>query len=260
MDEAGVVRRDWREKGVYELLETLYTEIWVYGIQAFYDPISEYAIPDAVVEKIQFTGYIPRRAPGKAAAHQIRREQGIGDREKLVVVTTGGGGDGHSLMDAYLSMLEFRAPAHSLKSVLITGPFMPRAQRDAINERARRLGIRTYRFYQEMENILAAADLVVSMGGYNTVCEILSQGTVSLIIPRETPRKEQLLRAQALHRNHLVDFISWEHVSPNSLHRKVHELLESPGPYRSAISQFRLTGLERMRQRIAGFRCASDPP
>jgi len=35
------------------------------------------------------------------------------------------------------------------------------------------------------------------MGGYNTVCEVLSHGTVSLIIPRETPRKEQLIRETA---------------------------------------------------------------
>ena len=91
MDEAAVVKRDWAEKGVYELLETLYSEIWIYGIQAFYDPIKEYAIQDALVGKIQFTGYIPRKAPGKDAVSQIRREQGVGDAEKLVVVTTGGG-------------------------------------------------------------------------------------------------------------------------------------------------------------------------
>jgi predicted glycosyltransferase len=254
MDEATVVKRDWAEKGVYELLETLYSEIWIYGIQAFYDPIREYAIQDALVGKIQFTGYIPRKAPGKDAVRQIRREQGVGDGEKLVVVTTGGGGDGHSLMDAYLTMLESRPPAHPVKSVLITGPFMPETHRRTINDRAQQLGIKTYRFYRKMEKILVAADLVVSMGGYNTVCEILSQGTVSLIIPRETPRKEQLLRAQVLHENNLVDFLPWDAVSPANLQAKIQGLLECPEPYRSAISRFELTGLERMRQRIAGFR------
>ena len=39
-----------------------------------------------------------------------------------------------------------------------------------------------------MEEILAAADVVVSMGGYNTVCEILSQGTVGADNPaRQSP-------------------------------------------------------------------------
>lgn len=254
MDEADVIRKDWDEKGVYGVLDTLYSEIWIYGIQKLYDPVKEYAIPDALIDKIQFTGYIPRKVPSKGAIRQIRKEQGVGKDEKLVVVTTGGGGDGYSLMHYYLSMLESAAPPYPVRSVLIMGPFMPREQREDINERAKRLGIKTYRFYRWMEKIQAAADLVVSMGGYNTVCEILSQGTVSLLIPRETPRKEQLIRAQALHREHLVDYIKWDAVSPQLLQEKVRALLECPESYQKAIGRFRLTGLERMRQRIVDFR------
>jgi predicted glycosyltransferase len=37
---------------------------------------------------------------------------------------------------------------------------------------------------------------VVAMGGYNTFCEILSWNKPALIIPRTTPREEQLIRAQ----------------------------------------------------------------
>ena len=44
--------------------------------------------------------------------------------------------------------------------------------------------------------------------GYNTVCEILTQQTVSLLIPRETPRLEQLIRTQAMAGRGLVDYIS----------------------------------------------------
>jgi predicted glycosyltransferase len=92
------------------------------------------------------------------------------------------------------------------------------------------------------------------MGGYNTICEILSQGTLSLVIPRETPRKEQLIRAQALHERQLVDFIPWREMSPSLLRRKILELLEHPQPYREAISRFQLTGLRFMRDRLAVFR------
>ena len=44
MDDAETVKKDWQEKGVYGLLDELYSEIWVYGKQDFYDPISEYDI------------------------------------------------------------------------------------------------------------------------------------------------------------------------------------------------------------------------
>jgi predicted glycosyltransferase len=104
-----------------------------------------------------------------------------------------------------------------------------------------------------MEEILAAADLVVSMGGYNTVCEILTPGTVSLLIPRENPRKEQLIRAKVLQSQNLADYIPWRDFSPQTLRRKIFALLERPESYHNSISRFRLTGLDVIRQRLRQF-------
>ena len=254
MDDAETVQKDWKKKGVYDILDQLYGEIWVYGLQEFYDPITEYAIPESISQKICFTGYIPRKVPGKKAIRKVKKEVGVRKGEKLVVVTTGGGGDGFAVMDKYLSMLENCPPAVSFKSFLITGPFMPRQERREIYRRARRLGAISSRFYSRMEEVQAAADLVISMGGYNTVCEILSQGTVSLIIPRETPRKEQLIRAQVLYKQNLVDYIPWPSVSTQILREKVSILLEHPEPYRQAITNFRMNGIETMRQRLDACR------
>ncbi len=253
MDDAATVQEDWKRKGIYEILNQLYSEIWVYGNKKFYDPIQEYAIPKRISEKMLFTGYIPRKVPDKKAVRQIRKEQGLAQDEKLVVVTTGGGGDGFAVMDTYLSMLESTLSPLPFKSVLITGPFMADRETKKVIERARRLGVRTYQFCRVMEKMLASADLVVSMGGYNTVCEILSQGTPALIIPREVPRKEQLIRAQVLYNHHLVDYIPWHSFSPINLQERVLAILERPEPYRDAISRFKLTGYEIMRRRLEAF-------
>ncbi len=254
MDDGPTVRKDWHEKGVYKILDELYSEIWIYGNQEFYDPVSEYAISEDVKSKMHFTGYIPRKIPSKEAVKNIRKENNLNEDEKLVVVTTGGGGDGFAVMDTYLSMLEStdRLP---FKSILITGPFMPKQERKKVFKRARRLGVRTYHFYRQMEKIFAAADIVVSMGGYNTLCEILSQGTLSLVIPRETPRKEQLIRAQTFQRQSLVEHIPWGNFSPDMLMQKLLAILENPRPYQEAISDFRLTGIEAMQKRLQEFRC-----
>jgi predicted glycosyltransferase len=109
-----------------------------------------------------------------------------------------------------------------------------------------------------MEEIMAAADLVVTMGGYNTICEVLSQGTLSLVIPRETPRKEQLLRARALHGQNLLDFIPWNMMSPLSLRSRIITLLEHPESYQQAINRFQLTGLKAMRERLDIFRTSEE--
>jgi predicted glycosyltransferase len=257
MDDRDTTRADWRKKDVYGILEKLYSEIWVYGNREFYDPIEEYAIPDSISRKIVFTGYIPRRVPPENAVHKIRREQGLENGEKLIVVTTGGGGDGYVVMDAYLSMLERETTPLPFKNVLITGPFMPKQQRSRVFKRARRLGIRTYHFYRNMEKLLAAADVAVSMGGYNTLCELLSIGTTALIIPRETPRKEQLIRARILHSQQLVDYVPWSRCNPDVLRQKVWALLENSAHYRRTISNFKLTGIDEMRKRLIVF-CNPD--
>ncbi len=254
MDDAQTVRSDWKEKGVYDILENLYSEIWVYGIREFYDPIREYAIPASISHKIHFTGYIPRKIPDNGAIRKAKKEQGIGKNEKMVLVTTGGGGDGYALTNAFLSMLESEPKPMPFKSVIITGPFMPIEERKEIFDRAKKLGVRTYRFYRWMEKIQAAADLVVCMGGYNTVCEVLSQKTISLLIPRETPRKEQLIRAQVFHRKNLVDYIPWQSCTPQKMREKILSLLEQPESLLQGISEFRLTGLETMSHQLHFFR------
>ncbi|MEW6218317.1 MAG: glycosyltransferase [Thermodesulfobacteriota bacterium] len=254
MDDAATVRQDWEDKKVYSALADLYSEIWVYGNRELYDPIVEYGIPEAVARKMIFTGYIPRKTPENDAVRRLKRDQGVANGERLVVVTTGGGGDGFAVMDTFLAMVEAAAGRLPFTSLLVTGPFMPRQERRDLAVRARRLGVRILPFVRHMEGLLAAAELVVTMGGYNTICEILTQGKPSLIIPRETPRREQLLRAQALKRQGLVDFIPWGECTPATMKEKILRILADPEPFRQAMARFPLTGLDVMRQRLALFR------
>ncbi len=254
MDSAETVKQAWKKKGVYEILDSLYSEIWVYGIREFYNPIKEYDIPDTVSKKIHFTGYIPRKKATPSAIRKIREDQHMGEDDKLIVVTAGGGGDGFAMVDKYLSMLETEVFPFRIKTILVTGPFMPEKKREEVVRRARQLKIKTHRFYRKMVDMLAASDLVISMGGYNTVCEIMTQGSLCLLIPRETPREEQLLRAQVFHRQNLLDYISWKEVSPGILRDKVISLLDNSERYKDAVSQFQMTGFDVMRQRLSAFR------
>ncbi len=255
MDDAESIRSSWRKKGVYDVLESLYDEIWVYGIQSFYDPIVEYDIPAAVRRKIYFTGYIPRKVPSPEEVRREKRRHCLTEKAPLVVVTTGGGGDGYPVMDAFLTMLESFGRPLPFRSILITGPFMPKKQRKDVYRRAKALGVRSYHFYRQMEKVLAAADLVISMGGYNTLCEILSQKALPLIIPRETPRKEQLIRAERFRDHGIAEYIPWHQVSPEILRDKVLLLLEQPESFQSAIRRFSMTGIEVMQERLNAFRC-----
>ena len=101
---------------------------------------------------------------------------------------------------------------------------------------------------------MAAADLVISMGGYNTICEILTQKTPALIIPRETPRKEQLIRARRLKTKGLLDFIPWTEVNPQLFREKIFTLFNNQRQYTETICSFKLSGLDTMLARLTHFK------
>lgn len=101
---------------------------------------------------------------------------------------------------------------------------------------------------------MSAADLVVCMGGYNTICEVLTQHTPALIIPRETPRKEQLIRATRLKEQGLLDFIAWTEVTPHLLREKIFALLRDGHHYEKRINAFALSGLDTMLARLTYFK------
>ncbi|MFV0439183.1 MAG: glycosyltransferase family protein [Desulfopila sp.] len=246
LDSSEVVINDWQERGVYTSLVDLYDQIWVYGNQQIYDPISEYEIPATTAAKVKFTGYIPRKNLPESTRYRIRKQFRILNDDIFVLVTTGGGGDGREVLEHYLAMHDYYPTSLPLKTVIITGPFMPKSQRREIQRRARLHGIKTMPFHHKIEELIKAADLVLSMGGYNTICEILTQRTPALIIPREWPRREQLIRATRLKECGLLDFIPWTEVTPQLLREKIFSIIENPTPYIEAMSDFQLSGLDVM--------------
>ncbi len=254
LDESSVVCNDWKSKNVYQYLEDLYDEIWVYGNKDIYDPIVEYNIPVSLEPKICFTGYIPRRQNTKKIRKKIRSRYRIFDEDTFILVTAGGGGDGCELLDHYIAMHDFFPTSLPFKSLMITGPFMPKSSREHLKKRAKRFGIKTQPFHPRMEQLIGAADLVISMGGYNTICEILSQETPSLIIPRETPRKEQLIRAEKLTQQGLIDHLPWNKVTAQLLREKIFTILGENNTYKRCMSNFKLSGLDTMRDRVEHFR------
>ncbi len=244
LDDAESTRADWKKKKFPEILRDLYSEIWVYGEKELYDPIEEYAFPEDIADKTVFTGYIPRKVP---KIRKVKRKQ------KQVVVTIGGGGDGYIVLDNYLKMLESNGTV-DFKTLMITGPFLDPARLDELADRARALKVQIKPFVKNIEKRMAHADLVVTMGGYNTLCEILSLRKPALVIPRDNPRQEQLLRAKVFKGRGLCDFIKWGEVNPEILREKVNALLDDSSVCQSELESFTMTGLDVMKDRLAHFR------
>jgi len=258
LDDPEVIINDWRERDIYACLSELYDEIWVYGNQEIFDPVSLYEFPESLRDRVVFTGYIPRVKLHRTVRKKNRRRYRILSNDTFVLVTTGGGGDGFDVLDQFIAMHDYFPTSLPFKSLIITGPFMPKRSREKIRERAKVYGIKTLPFHPRLEELMQAADLVISMGGYNTICEILTHQTPALIIPRETPRKEQLIRARRLKHEGLIDYIGWQEVAPQLLRDKIFSVLNRSEQYARAISEFKLTGIDTMLERLRFFRSHID--
>ena len=254
LDDSEVIRKDWKSKNVYSYLEKLYDEIWIYGDKNIYDPVEMYKIPEPLHKKTKFIGYIPRKPLTQKTKLSVRKRYRILDSDKFILVTAGGGGDGYEVLEQYISMHDYYPTSLPFKSIIITGPFMPKKKREKLRKRASLFGIKTLPFIPKLEELIAAADLVISMGGYNTICEILTQQTPALIIPRQTPRKEQLIRAQRLKSKGLLDFIPWTEVTSQLLRKKIFSIIDNQEQYIDTIAAFKLTGLDIMLNRLEHFK------
>src|SRR6266566_744475 len=100
------------------------------------------------------------------------------------------------LRDIMDDTVRIRAQWVELGAIVVTGPFMPAPLRAALEARA----TPTCRVVTQADNLqlFAAADAVVSMGGYNSVCEVLAAGRPLVVVPRATDKVEQEIRARLL--------------------------------------------------------------
>ncbi|HEV7889261.1 MAG TPA: glycosyltransferase [Pyrinomonadaceae bacterium] len=246
LDEPERTRRTLQTNGSFETIERFYDEVWVYGSQSIFDTVREYGFPDAVARITRFCGYLKRPTAPRV------RESG----PPHVLVTTGGGGDGAEMIEAYLEGLATLPRNVALRTTVVFGPQMSDASRASVRERFGYLADVTFSdFEPDLTPLYSESDIVVSMAGYNTVCELLSFGHHAILVPRAEPVQEQLIRARLLAAQGLFDIVEPEDLKPTTLISKVLAALK---PVEVARTPFDLDGLPRIRERMRALLAAEE--
>ena len=200
LDDAATVRDAWREQGVQQTLEDYYDEILVYGSRDLYDITRLYDFSATLAARTRFTGYVGKdrslEPRVEASSAWWRAGRGAGPR---ILVMGGGGADAGDLFRVFLKAwqrLSDRTPGQVL---MVMGPLMEPSMVASIERRAARApGVEILRSSKNVLSLVAGADLVVAMAGYNTVVEVLAARKPLVLCPRVAPRKEQLIRARLM--------------------------------------------------------------
>ncbi len=201
LDDAESTKREWEANNFEALVADYFDDIWVYGDPNVFDVRTEYAFSQQLRERATYTGYL---APAPVSSSRVA------DKALCLV---GGGQDGYDLAKAFLSA----DYGDAKQGVLITGPFMPENELADLAAEARKRKNVTVRRFENVGPHLSRANRIVSMGGYNTVCEILANRKPALIVPRSKPRLEQTIRAERLAARNAVAALSMEQLSSDAI-------------------------------------------
>jgi predicted glycosyltransferase len=239
LDTPERTRVNLKVNGSFEIIEKFYDEVWIYGSRLLFDAVKEYDFPDSVARITHFCGYLKRPTA------QPARNGGL----PHVLVTTGGGGDGVTLIRTYLHGLAELPRSTALQTTVVFGPQMSRTHSEELLKQFGYLAdVSFLDFEADLAQRYAAADVVVSLAGYNTVCELLSFAHRAILVPRAEPVQEQLIRARLLAAKGYFDLIEPEDLKPEILIRRVLSALK---PTPTVVPPLDLDGLPRVVGRTA---------
>ncbi len=256
LDDPESLATEWRKRGSAEALEEYYRSILVYGDQKIYDLGNQHQMNDSIQRKMKYVGYLLQ--PESLIAEKPKEDTwpSFEDSDKpFVLFTLGGGEDGAEYLHQIADSLH-RLSENDLNAVVVTGPFLPNSDYAAFYAKVYQLGnVRCMKFSSNMKELITKANLIVSMGGYNTFCEIVSMGKRPLILPRVRPRKEQLIRAQIFNNLGVCDYIDPDVLSGEVLSNRIIELLSER---RQPMTHFNVNGLENTRGHIQEYLLADS--
>jgi predicted glycosyltransferase len=239
----------WRKQGYFEAIEAYYDQVLVVGSPDIFDLRREYAFPPFVAAKVRFCGYIARE-PGRQSRRQARAALAVRHHQPLVLVTPGGGEDGYELIDACLQGLLALPPDQRPRTHIVFGPELHVERRSALAHLAAQLPqVSVQDFSDDMMSLMAAADVVLSMGGYNTVCELLTLNKRFVVVPRVRPVQEQVIRAMRMAARGLLRTLHPDDLTPatlwQALNAELAALAHQPPPKLKAMH-----GLEQVTRSV----------
>jgi len=144
---------------------------------------------------IHYTGFVTPKS--KTQSREIMRHQlSLSAQEQLIVVSVGGGNVGEELLVAALAAFRRLGAEHHCRMQLFCGPYCPETTMQQLLLDLPP-GVAVDRFTNHFPDWLQAADLSISMAGYNTCMNIVRAGVPALVYPF-SQNQEQTFRAKRL--------------------------------------------------------------
>ena len=179
---------------------------------------------------LYYTGFITQRSDsenGKKLRHELKLDADT----KLIVASAGGGRAGYPPLKSVLEAFDLLDDALPVRLEIFTGPFMDEEEFKKL-ARLSKPGVNIRRFTPRFLDYLFAADLSVSLAGYNTCMNLLVTKVPALVFPYHRER-EQPMRVESL-KEMLPMRILYDHdLEPSALSQHIEQMLMNPPSFKS---------------------------
>jgi predicted glycosyltransferase len=215
-------KQEFYEERVINMLHTYFDLLLIHSddqlltLDETFSRMSDIRIP------VVYTGFVAQKA-NPTAGRQLRRTLGIGSAEKLVVVSAGGGRSGYALLNCIMDAFPLLKQTNSIRIEMFAGPFRESDEFKKLATKAVN-GIRIRYYTRRFLDYLSAADLSISLAGYNTCMNLIAAQVPALIYPY-SKQQEQPLRVAKMAKLIPMKMLHDKDIEPQRISRYIHKLL-----------------------------------
>jgi predicted glycosyltransferase len=178
---------------------------------------------DKINIPVVYTGFITQQAD-PAGGRNLRQELNVSSGQKLIVASAGGGRSGYKLLAAVLDACVTLGDRLNFLLEAFTGPFMEPNEFGKLAARSVP-GIRVQRYTRRFLDYLYAADLSISLAGYNTCMNLLVTRVPALVFPYSRQR-EQPMRVDKIKNLLAMKTLKDDDISPARLSHHIIQMLD----------------------------------
>ena len=173
---------------------------------------------------VVYTGFITQQTD-PANGNSLRKELALSTGRKFIVASAGGGRAGYRLLTSVIDACELLRDRVPVQVEVFTGPFMDIEAFEKIAARTS-AGFRIRRYTKRFLDYLYAADLSVSLAGYNTCMNLLVTQVPALVHPYSRQR-EQPMRVNKIKKFLPMKILNDDDLQPDRLSKHMHHMLQN---------------------------------
>lgn len=174
---------------------------------------------------IYYTGFVTQHGDPNAG-RMLRQKLSLAADQRLIVASAGGGRSGYNLLNNVLKAFQSGGQSRQSRLEVFAGPFMEADEFEKLKTQAGS-DIRVRRFTHRFLDYLYAADLSISLAGYNTCMNLLVSRVPALIYPYYRQR-EQPMRLEKIKDLLPMRILRDDDLNPPALCKLMEQMLRQP--------------------------------